>query len=75
MLTIPLYGHLYIGYAYRKSTGVEICHLTLKGHSQGQWSRSLELVTCQIEATIAWNMMIKSLIFGSTLTNGVKLKL
>ena len=29
MLIIPLYGLLYIGYAYRKSMGVEICHLTL----------------------------------------------
>ena len=31
--------------------------LTLKGHSQGQRSRSLELVTHQIEATVVWNMM------------------
>ena len=48
--------------------------LTLKGHSQGQRSRSLGLVTNQIEATVAWNMMVtKTFIFGLTLTNGVKL--
>ena len=33
--------------------------LTLKGHSQGQRSRSLGFVACQIEATVAWNMMVK----------------
>ena len=39
MHTIPLYGLLYIGYAYRKSMGVQMFHLellTLKGHGQGQ---------------------------------------
>ena len=60
MPKLPLYGPLYIGYAYRKSTGVEIFHLTLKGHGQGQrsWSRSLGLMTHQIEATVTWNMMV-----------------
>ena len=75
-----LYGCLYIGYAYRKSMGVENFHLTLtlKGRGQGQRSRfrSLGFVAHQIKANIAWNMMvITKIIFGPTLTNGLKVKL
>ena len=74
MLTMPLYGLLYIGYANRKSMGVDIFHLTID--LERSWSRSLGFVTCQIEATVAWNMMVtKNFILGPTLTNKVTVKL
>ena len=81
MLTMPLYGLLihwiciYIwclwglnGYMHVGSLWGRIFSFDLQ--------RSKSPVTRQIEATVAWNVMgTNKLIYGPTLTNGVKIKL
>ena len=72
MLTMPLYGLLYIGYAYSQSMHIAslwrlnffISPFDLERSQSRSRSRSLGLVTSQIEATVAWNMMAKKKSFS-----------
>ena len=62
---------------FRKSMGVDYFHLTFDLETSGSRSKVKVSRACDpsVKATVAWNMMTAFVIFGPTLTNGVKVKL